>query len=305
MPTSHLRSLRLLPLLLLVCLALTSCRIERPKGVLSPRKMEAVLYDYHLVQAMAADLRSDDRYQKELYLNYVYDKHAVTQAQLDSSLIWYTRNPKELNRLYDNLPRRTEEETRRIEARKAVLEHRANVPVEGDSADLWYECPLQLFSSHHTENRLTFTVPSDTNFRKNDRIEWESTAIFVGQGLANLSLVVRLYDGRVLSSDTTFATLPFMAAKDSTLAADSTITAGVVNARRLCLVIPTDTLSDINEVSGSVYFAGLTSTDRLVLGDLRLMRYHVPQDTLRRNSEQTIAVATATLSNSTEVSPAG
>ena len=44
----------------LMMLFLVSCRVEMPKDVPSPEKMEAVLYDYHLAQTIATTLATSD-----------------------------------------------------------------------------------------------------------------------------------------------------------------------------------------------------------------------------------------------------
>jgi len=41
---------------LLLLMTFSGCRVRRPDDVLSPRKMEAVLYDYHLAQAIVTEL---------------------------------------------------------------------------------------------------------------------------------------------------------------------------------------------------------------------------------------------------------
>ena len=55
---------RLSNILLLAILAVlvSSCRLKRPDDVLSPRKMEAVLYEYHMAQALVSDLPKDEKF---------------------------------------------------------------------------------------------------------------------------------------------------------------------------------------------------------------------------------------------------
>ena len=104
MSKARFSSARLLAAVFVLLLA--SCKVERPSDVLSPKKMEAVLYDYHLAQVMCNDLNGQDRYKRELYMNYVYEKHHVTRAQVDSSLVWYARYPKDLSAIYEHLDKR-------------------------------------------------------------------------------------------------------------------------------------------------------------------------------------------------------
>jgi len=40
---------------------------------------------------------------KAPYYNFVLKKYGITQAQFDSSLVWYTKNPKKFGRIYDDV----------------------------------------------------------------------------------------------------------------------------------------------------------------------------------------------------------
>ena len=37
-----------------------SCSVKMPEDIMPPEKMEEVLYDYHMIQAMSATLSSSD-----------------------------------------------------------------------------------------------------------------------------------------------------------------------------------------------------------------------------------------------------
>ncbi|MBO4443395.1 MAG: DUF4296 domain-containing protein [Bacteroidaceae bacterium] len=160
-------------------LLLASCKVERPSDVLSPKKMETVLYDYHLAQVMCNDLNGQDRYKRELYMNYVYEKHHVTRAQVDSSLVWYARYPKDLSAIYEHLDKRVDAEIARLNEKRAEAKRYEPKPVEGDTADVWYERHLVLLSTSVLNNILTFTIPADSNFHARDNFEWTFNVIFV------------------------------------------------------------------------------------------------------------------------------
>ena len=74
---------RFSPLIILLILSIVACE-KRPQGVMSSGKMEDVLYDYHLMQGMIDQLPSDERIEKgEDYINAVFEKHGITQAEFD------------------------------------------------------------------------------------------------------------------------------------------------------------------------------------------------------------------------------
>lgn len=182
---------------------LASCKVEHPSDVLSPKKMEAVLYDYHLAQVMCNDLNGQERYKRDLYMNYVYEKHHVTRAQVDSSLVWYARNPKELSVIYEHLNARAEAELARLSEKKAEVKRRAPLPVEGDSADIWYERRLVLLSTSSIDNLFLFTIPSDSNFHVRDKFEWTFDVMFIPRNnlLADTLLQVQNGAGPAVPSD--------------------------------------------------------------------------------------------------------
>ena len=65
-----------------------------PKGIIPERKMRLLLTDMHLADAMITSdpytFQNDD--DKNALYQSVFDKHRVTQAVYDSSLVWYGKN---------------------------------------------------------------------------------------------------------------------------------------------------------------------------------------------------------------------
>ena len=82
----------------------------RPRGVLSNREMRNVLYDLHRVDGALQVAGYNYSHDQELagYYKNVLDKHGITQAQFDSSLVWYTNNPQIFNKIYPKILERLE-----------------------------------------------------------------------------------------------------------------------------------------------------------------------------------------------------
>lgn len=99
------------------------------KDVLSSRQMVAVLTDLHrmdgMLQVKGHNYRDVD---EAAYYDAVLAKHGVTQAQFDSSLVWYTHHPQRFNKLYPRVMKRLEAEHALYEdksaTQKALLEDR-------------------------------------------------------------------------------------------------------------------------------------------------------------------------------------
>ncbi len=95
--------------LLLILVALSSCGEGWSKskaGILSEKKMAELLVDTHLADAIlfADNSRPDEKRDKALfYYPSVLEKHGITKAQMDSSVVWYMRNPAAYARIYQQV----------------------------------------------------------------------------------------------------------------------------------------------------------------------------------------------------------
>lgn len=96
-----------LPLLFIGC---------RPRNVLSVQRMTDVLYDLHradgLLSVYGYEWQLDTTMAK--YYSAVLEKHGVTQAQFDSSLVWYTDHPQTFDKIYPHIIRRLEAEQKEL-----------------------------------------------------------------------------------------------------------------------------------------------------------------------------------------------
>ena len=87
----------------------------RPRSVLSNREMRDVLYDLHRVDGALQVAGYSYGHSQEVagYYKNVLDEHGITQAQFDSSLVWYTDNPQIFNKIYPKVIERLEEDYER------------------------------------------------------------------------------------------------------------------------------------------------------------------------------------------------
>ena len=90
-----------------ILLAVVGCR---PRGVLSNREMRDVLYDLHRADGAIQVAGYNYSHDQEVagYYKNVLDKHGITQAQFDSSLVWFTDNPQIFNKIYPKVVARLE-----------------------------------------------------------------------------------------------------------------------------------------------------------------------------------------------------
>ena len=98
---------------------MTGCR---PKGILHSWELRALLYDLHrmdaLLQVSGKQYESDEV--RNIYYAAVLEKHGVTQAQFDSSLVWYTAHPQLFDKIYPKVIARLMEDEQQFEAAHAA-----------------------------------------------------------------------------------------------------------------------------------------------------------------------------------------
>lgn len=245
---------------------LISCGDKQPDYVLPLEKLEAILYDYHLAQVMISDMPSSERYKKDLYFDYVYEKHHVTQEEIDSSLVYFARNPQGLADVYANLSKRVEEAIKRVEAEDKPIAVREAKSVVGDSVDLWYDVPVIQMTPSNLSNRLySFMVPTDSNFQARDVIEWRGKVLFLNgevdslHNYLHLNLILHYMNDSIVSQDTVLYTTG-----DFSLQV-------------------TDTAL-VKSIDGVAYLKSSDSNERVLLMSPALMRYHRTDVTVSSDS---------------------
>lgn len=74
--------------------------------------MQNVLYDLHRADAILRVSNLERGHDEALakYYEVVLEKHGITQAQFDSSLVWYTDNPARFDKIYPKIEKRCKAE---------------------------------------------------------------------------------------------------------------------------------------------------------------------------------------------------
>ena len=250
--------------LLLACLV--GCKVERPKNVLSDAQMENVLYDFHIAKAMGEEMPSLEGYERALLLEAVYRKHGIVKADFDSSMVWFARNPETLSKIYVKVNERLKAQQEEINNLVAIRDNRPKESQPGDSIDVWIWKRIHLLTGMPLDNKLTFTLPSDSNFYDRNTLRWNVRYSFLQE-----------------TPDSLHA--PFMALQ-VTYDSDTTLNASCYlrRAGMETLTLHADTLGQIKEISGFIYYPMQASASHgLLIDSVSLMRYHAT-DTLTWNA---------------------
>lgn len=254
---------------------LFGCGKKVPKDVIQPQAMEDLLYDYHLATTLSADLPYNENYKKEAYLAYVFKKHHVTEAEFDSSMVWYSRHSDEITTIYQNLQKRME--TTAEQLKKQTIRHSGEVSVSlsGDTVDLWQDRTLYWLTAYGLTNKLTFDLRADTSFHEKDRLVWEADFSFLPKGKTS---------GRVVMGvNLTFS-------NDSTQGMTRVVSMSGMQR----LVITPDSAFKYKNVTGFMYYTGEEETSVLV-SRIQLMRYRTPEHLLPVVSDSLAAEPADTL----------
>lgn len=277
---------RILPLITLLLLLLSACD-DRPSSVLSRGKMEDVLYDYHIMQGIIDELPSEEREAKaQDYINAVFEKHGITEAQFDSSIVYYNRHTKDLHKIYSNLKERYSTVNDEIQLVNGNNDMMAVFATGGDTTNLWNSAKLLALRNKDLLNRESFTIQADTSFRRQDQFILTLNPLFIreNQGDYDIQLHVGL---SILYASGKHAGMTRMLN-----------TSGIQQ-----LTLQTSPDEDIKTITGFFYYRGKKTTRNLCLIDnISLVRMHQkePEQPVQTDSVKTDSLATDTLNKPIE-----
>ncbi len=249
-------------LLLVLFGLLAGCKPSKPSGVLSESRMVQILVDYHLAQGMAegGDKEVEKRY---LYTQAVFRKHRITEAQFDSSMVYYCEHAGDLSRIYMYV-------NRRIEAAAAMTGIDTEVQLKyhemsnvGDTANIWNRRKMALLKPNSLDNIYSFTLEADTSIYLGDSFMWTFQAQYVLQG----------------GSREAYVQLAICYENDSVASNSQMISSNQEHTIKVEPSRKQDTLR-IKSVQGHVYLPLKKEKEEnfrmLMLTDIALIRYHKP-----------------------------
>lgn len=252
---------------------LSACGKKIPDDIIQPDAMQDLLYDYHLASTMSSSLPYTESYQKDAYFDYVFQKHHVTEAEFDSSMVWYTRHAEELATIYRSLQERLEREEKQMKEQVAKRDNQIDVSMSGDTVDVWQDRTLYWLSTSSLTNKVVFDLKTDTTFKPQDAMELQADFHFIPSKATSGKAVMALnfyFDNDSVQGLTRIVTRP--------------------GKQRLYL--RPDSAFTIQSISGFIYYSNNEHPDAsLLVDDIRLTRYHnheMPQelvDTLKQERD--------------------
>ena len=238
------------------------CGNKIPADIIQPVEMENLLYDYHIANTLGADLPYSEGYKKNAYFAYVFEKHHVTEAEFDSSMVWFARYPEPLTKIYEQVNKRLKNERDIIDDLIALRDNKPKDTRPGDSIDVWAWQKIYRLTGVPLNNKILFTRPSDANFQERDTLVW--------------SVRFRFPQGRADSLRAPVMAMEISYEKD-------TIVSGMLTAKSdgvKTIKLWADTLGAIKEINGFIYYPTQRVEQDMVADHISLMRYHA-KDSIR------------------------
>lgn len=155
-----------------VLLLVFSCKPQVPGKYIQPDELEDILYDWHLADAMASVKEDADssQYDLALYRQAVLRKHGISQAEFDSSLVYYTRHADRLHKIYENLSKRLSDEALALGASTNDISRYGDMTSARDTSNLWTGMPACVLTSAAPYNVMTFNIDADSTYHRGDKI---------------------------------------------------------------------------------------------------------------------------------------
>ena len=149
-----------------IILLFTACNV-RPKGVLNQNDMINVLTDLHKLDGSmtAKGLPYDQLDKKNEYYVSVLSKYGITQAEFDSSLVWYSKNPKNFDKLYEQVIVQLTDLQKNIN--KGKYHPVDSVELAKIKVNIWNKRTKYVLTKDSARTHLNFDIP-DHNFMLGD-----------------------------------------------------------------------------------------------------------------------------------------
>lgn len=254
---------------ILLLMLVIACTPSVPSQYIQPGEMEDLLYDYYVAQAMAMENSKggDIDYLKNKYFLGVLKKYNCTQADFDSSMVWYYSHLDWMKKIVANVNERLSDESKMLGASGGAIGRYSQFTASGDTANIWTGSTNLLLIPRPTMNRFDFTVTVDTSFYKGDSFVFQFMSDHIWQTGSKDAVVCILtkYEG-----DSIVQTVNHISVS------------GIAQIR-----VPANHEKKLKEMRGFIYLTdgGDESDSRrlMFISELQLIRFHNKEN----NNEQT------------------
>ena len=123
-------------------------------------EMADILYDYHVADGMVqTNFDSPDSVAMRAYRISILKNHGVTQADFDSSMVYYTRHTRLLQKVYDKIADRLGREAVERGGQAGFTDLTENA----DTTNVWKLSTAFVLSPYLATNRISFEIKADSS----------------------------------------------------------------------------------------------------------------------------------------------
>ena len=259
---------------------MVSCRPTVPSNYIQPGEMENILYDYHISQAMgfrnlSSDQSSTDK--RNLYYHAVLRKYGVTEAEFDSSLVYYYSHVDKLRDIYKKVSERMEKNAINLGTSVGEIAKYSQLNADGDTANIWSDSQTAVLIPAPPYNRMDFVINADSTFKRGDSFLFNFMTNFVYQtGTKDAVICIAIdYDNDSISTHYNHISV-----------------SGVSQLR-----IPENRKNNIKKIRGFIYLScgnEQTTTQKLMFIDrIQMIRFHhaiEERDSISMSSKDSVVI---------------
>ena len=163
---------------IVIVLSVTGCKPGIPDKYLQPGEMADILYDYHLAAGIAVTAQPDDSIALRTYRLSILKHHRVSEADFDSSMVYYTRHTALLEDVYKKIADRLNSESEALGGSTVGF---GGDFASADTTNVWSQSPSFVLSPYAAFNRMSFEMKADTAYHEGDNIMLDFDAQFIYQ----------------------------------------------------------------------------------------------------------------------------
>ena len=257
------RALHLVSFLVAGIVILSACKPTVPSKYLQPDEMEDLMYDYFVSRGIVDTKHGMSDYQNRYNIEAVLRQHGLTQAEFDSSLVYYYNNMEQMNVIFTNIQKRLSEEALQLGASAGEVERFTIQSTSGDTTDVWEGHRQMLLMPIPPYHVVQFSQKADTSFHAGDSFLLTFGSHYLAQSgsrNANVGLYVT-YENDSTASATT-----------------------VINSTGSTTLRLVSCSLKVKKIDGFFYMARRDKSDNendmclLFLNRIQLMRFHEQKD---------------------------
>ena len=270
---------------------LLACKPTVPSKYIQPGELEDILYDYHVAQALASeDHMANYDFERTKYFLAVLKKHGLTQAEFDSSMVYYYGHLDRLKSVYLEVNERLSDEAKSVGTSVSSVGRYSAFSASGDTANIWKDRTDLLLIPRPTMNRFDFKVDVDTSFYKGDSFMFQFMSEYLWQSGSKDAVVciVTKYEG------------------DSIIQTTNHVSVSGISQ----VMIPANREQKLKELTGFIYLAASpddeTTRKMMFISQMHLIRFHnkeikneAKKDTVQADSVQRSGNARGSLPDTT------